>query len=226
MRSTAAALRVAALVATALAAAVGDAHALDQPINGAKLVLRRQGTKPATYFPFLGSAPRLRLSSSLARRLLQEPGSEVPMSRPPSEISSIVVPTDFSPTATKAVEYGAGLAYRLGASLTLLHAVEPLGVALPQALAEAQQIGATESLEGVVKELAARGVKADFAVRMGPAARETIELARERKADLIVIGTHGRSGLSRLLLGSVAENVLRHADCPVLTVRPSGARVE
>lgn len=146
------------------------------------------------------------------------------MSHSANQIRSIVVPTDFSPTATRAVEYGADLAQRLGATLTLLHAVEPLGVALPQALAEAQMVGATESLEGMVKELAARGVSADFAVRMGPAARETIDLARERKADLIVMGTHGRSGLSRLLVGSVAESLLRHADCPVLTVRPSGER--
>jgi universal stress protein A len=142
------------------------------------------------------------------------------MSSAPPPTGCLVVPTDFSPTATHAVDYGASLARRLGVTLALLHVVEPLGIVLPQTLADAQMLGATTTLEQLVEQCKGRGVTADFTVRQGPAASEIIGLARERHAEMIVMGTHGRSGLSRLLVGSVAEHVLRHAPCAVLTLKP------
>jgi nucleotide-binding universal stress UspA family protein len=85
------------------------------------------------------------------------------------------------------------------------------------------QRAATTALDGVGSRAQRSGVKVDTVLRHGPAWSEILAVAAETKADLIVMGTHGRRGLARALLGSVAEKVVRTASCPVMTVREPGA---
>jgi len=142
----------------------------------------------------------------------------------------IMCPTDFSDAAEHAQSQAVGLARALGAELLLLHVATeaPLGntaLYTPEVrrVIESERKWAEEALAARVKMLAAEGLTARSAVRSGAAWQEIVDAATEEKADLIVMGTHGRTGLDRALLGSVAERVVRAAACPVLTVR-LGAR--
>ncbi|HEX8793608.1 MAG TPA: universal stress protein [Polyangiaceae bacterium] len=142
----------------------------------------------------------------------------------------ILVATDFTETSNRAIEAALELATRLGASLTLMHAYEipvlgvPDGalVATPELavrLSEAARI----ALDSTLKRVEGRGVRVDGVLREGVAWEEIDRVADEIDADVIVIGTHGRRGLARALLGSVAENVIRTTYRPVLTIHgPSG----
>lgn len=143
-------------------------------------------------------------------------------------ISRILVPLDFSVHSDRALAYATMLAQRLEASLRLLNVVEPLNAA---ALAgEGYLITVPELTDSMVKEarrrmadyrdIAPPGLVIETDVAVGPAATTIAETAREQQCDLIVMGTHGRTGLAHLFMGSVAERVTRLAPCPVLTVRP------
>jgi nucleotide-binding universal stress UspA family protein len=136
----------------------------------------------------------------------------------------ILVAHDFSDTAEGALHYAVDLAEKLGAALTIVHAYEvpiygfPEGPALvPEMAAQLEQASRT-ALEAVVKRAARQGLKLDARLRQGPAWSEINATAKEVGADLIVLGTHGRKGVARALLGSVAEKVVRTAPLPVLTV--------
>ena len=145
-------------------------------------------------------------------------------------IQRILVPTDFSEPADAALDYAVDLSKTLGASISLVHVFDELldsafsldhYVPLP---AETR----TEILKDVRGRLAervARTGRPDAAadVLVGSPARAIVDTARQQEADLIVMGTHGRHGISHLLLGSVAERVVRTADCPVLTIRAAPA---
>lgn len=149
------------------------------------------------------------------------------MTRMPSRI---LVPTDFSDAADAAFEYAAALAEKLGAALDLLHVVEDpyftsgvfsaeRWVPTPPAMREELLTNAQEQLRARVNRLEQKGVQRTMKVYTGPAAKAITEYAAEHAIDLIVMGTHGRGGMANLLLGSVAERVVRTAPCPVLTVR-------
>ncbi len=148
-------------------------------------------------------------------------------------IESILAATDFSPGAALAVEQAASLAHTLGAKLTLLHVYQIPNYFFPDGSAYiAPPEVLTELTASVADQLAAAAAQArsitggEVAVRSleGAAADQIVRAAREGGFDLIVIGTHGRSGIKRLVLGSVAEQVVRHAECPVFTVREPVAR--
>lgn len=142
----------------------------------------------------------------------------------------ICCPIDFSDASRAAMEAAADLARRFGATLTLLHAYPVPGytfpdgsvVASPRMLQElAEQ--ATRHLgewQRDAQELGAPDVRIHTAV--GEPAAEIVAWAKEAGIDLLVLGTHGRTGLEHALLGSVAERVVRRARCPVLTVHPPG----
>jgi universal stress protein A len=145
-----------------------------------------------------------------------------------ANIRSILAPTDFSPSSERAVEYAAALAAAVGASVHLIHILESLISVVKPWEALATETAAHHErlyLEGRSKlaALAARverlGSHATSEVRSGTPATEIVKAAVDYGADLIVMATHGRSGLPHLLLGSVAEEVMRQAPCPVLTVR-------
>lgn len=147
-------------------------------------------------------------------------------------IKRIVVPTDFSSHADAALEMASGLARMSGARICLVHVVEnPLeGGAWSGRLytLPVETGGGTgvQEAEQRLKSLLTR-LPAEFAagswVRRGDVASAIVDFASEQQADLIVMGTAGRKGLGRLIVGSAAEHVVRHAPCPVLTVRAPAA---
>lgn len=135
----------------------------------------------------------------------------------------ILVPTDFSETAHHGVLYAADLARKVGAKLHLLHVylipTPPAGGAGASAFFDENEEAVADRLQLVAQDIQKSGVSVGTTVTTGDPSRAIVQAADEVGADLIVIGTHGRRGVQRLLLGSVAETVLRHAHCPVLAVR-------
>lgn len=144
----------------------------------------------------------------------------------------ILVPTDFSVHAEQAAHVAVDLSRRYDAPLTFLHIFEPVAYALPDdylIFTAEQQQRLFASLEARLGELSSQAraegaVVAGHRLLQGVAPREIVQLAAEDGFDLIVMGTHGRTGLKHLLVGSVAERVVRLAPCPVLTVRRPDVR--
>ncbi|HSN89855.1 MAG TPA: universal stress protein [Anaeromyxobacteraceae bacterium] len=139
----------------------------------------------------------------------------------------ILCAVDFSKGSSATLEAAADVARRHEANLTLLHVREPPPAAAPSGFApptvpsevEAVEIGRQlERWREEAARLAGREVRAELAA--GAPASEIVRRLREGRFDLAVVGTHGRTGLRRLVLGSVAERVVREAPCPVLVVRP------
>jgi len=153
-------------------------------------------------------------------------------------IKRMLVPTDFSEPSMAALDYAVKLGRSLGSQLTLLFVVEPVYLAVPTDMYAAipsvdmllveQQRSAREQLNKVAQRLQKKGVKCKALMATGSVYQCITNAARQTKADLIVVGTHGRTGLSHILLGSVAERVVQTAPCPVLTVRgaKSGGRAK
>ena len=147
-------------------------------------------------------------------------------------LSTIIVGCDLSPTSEQALERAASLAELHRATLVLVHAqaddaplphvtndmIEQLG-----RVSEAMRIEETRQLAAWLDRMRARGLSAELVGRAGPAGEVVAQVASERAADLIVIGTHGRTGISRFLLGSAATAILRHAPCDVLVCRGATA---
>jgi universal stress protein A len=140
---------------------------------------------------------------------------------------NILVPTDLSEGAEEALDYACELAAQLGATIHLLNVigipamgVPELGVALTSTMIDTMLADNQRSLDVLANARRDRCTIGEVVLKTGDA-RDTInQTARDLGCDLIVMGTHGRRGLSRALLGSVAETVVRSAPCPVLTVRP------
>jgi universal stress protein A len=170
---------------------------------------------------------RQRVDVALARDVLdQGTEDENIMSR----IKRLLVPTDFSPTSEIAFNYALDMAAREAASIHLLHVIDdvslatvyPDGVYVEPPVREEQLIGEAQShLDTVAAACANAGIPATTQVVVGRASACITAEASTRGSDLIVMGTHGRSGFAHLMLGSVAERVVRAAPCPVLTVRDS-----
>jgi nucleotide-binding universal stress UspA family protein len=144
----------------------------------------------------------------------------------PKTIKRIVVATDFSDLASEAVETAVAFAHDSGATLDLVHVASELAFAVPPPMEMVtvpfDMAGAVrdagERLSAEEKRVRARGVTCEGNVLVGRADTQIVEHADKTGSDLIILGTHGRSGLPHALLGSVAEKVVQHAHCPVLTV--------
>ena len=144
-------------------------------------------------------------------------------------IKRILVPIDFTRDSDAALGYAVSLAQQLGASVHLLHVVEnPLTAGMWSAgvyTVEAPGLqvdvvrDAEERLTRMIPTIAGVRYGLEHDVRTGPPAATIVEFARDQLSDLIVMGTHARTGLAHALIGSVAEQVLRTAPCPVLTLR-------
>ena len=143
------------------------------------------------------------------------------------DLRRILVPVDFSPHAGQALKYGAALSEKFGAELYLVHVFQDLAIyqtevvsGAPPILPPVEQLTASArgELERLVREKNLR-VPVHAEVVEGSPVEEVVDYAREKDIDLIVLGTHGRGWLAHVLLGSVAEKVVRKAPCPVLTVR-------
>ncbi len=146
------------------------------------------------------------------------------------EIRSILLPTDFSECGNYALTHATSLARTFGASIICVHAIEPIvpsvgysGMTEPLPIAditEQLEDSAGRALPKLAECEECEGLEVEELIVHGDAASEIVRVARERNVDLIVISSHGRTGLGRMLFGSTAEAVVRHASCPVLVVKP------
>lgn len=144
------------------------------------------------------------------------------------QISEVLVPVDFSEQSALSLKTSTALAERFGASITLLHVIRP-----GQAESDLAELGVrrTEALQAAEKRLAMlaqrRGAGAPFRApeaRRGDPSQEIVQTACDLHADLLVIATHGFTGLKHAFLGSTAEQILHHASCPVLVLRRDESR--
>ena len=141
----------------------------------------------------------------------------------------ILVPLDFSDASARVLEHAKMLAERFEASVELLHVVPNpfmattamlyVGTPLPQDFLNELERDASQRLHNTLTAAEREHLKARSVVKIGDPLIEIVEHARRERVDLIVMGTHGRTGVSHWFLGSVAERVVRTAACPVLTVR-------
>jgi nucleotide-binding universal stress UspA family protein len=152
---------------------------------------------------------------------------------PGGPLRRIVIATDFSEPGDHARDVGVGLAKELGADVHLVHAfdiplalVTPYEVAVPDGLIREAREAARKKLDRALDAVRAKGVQASGHLAEVPAAPAIADLAKEVKADLIVMGTHGRTGLKHVLLGSVAERTLRLSPCAVLAVKPADHQLD
>jgi nucleotide-binding universal stress UspA family protein len=144
------------------------------------------------------------------------------------DLKRILIPTDFSKYSKAALAYAAALAEKFGSELYLLHVVQNLGVMIPDMVNvmppvmpsnEQMTAAVREALDRLIKENQLDKFKVHAEIRLGTPFYEIIQFAKENNVDLIIMGTHGHSGLAHMLLGSVTEKVVRKGPCPVLTVR-------
>jgi nucleotide-binding universal stress UspA family protein len=142
----------------------------------------------------------------------------------------ILVPTDFSEPSNAALEYAVALAEKLGASVHLVHAFELPIVGFPDGtltitaeMASRIIDAAQKALDELVKKYAARSFTVTSSLEQADPRDGVLAAAKKVGADLIVMGTHGRRGISRALIGSVAEGVVRRSPIPVLTVHAESA---
>lgn len=146
------------------------------------------------------------------------------------KLNRILLPTDFSDYAGAATKYACAFAEQFAAELHLLHVLEVhlsatpafgMGLVLPKYIEVSRQ-AAEKAFQEMLDPKWTEKQKVVTALVQGPPFLEIIRYAREKEIDMIIMATHGRSGLAHVLMGSVAEKVVRKAPCPVLTVRPEG----
>ncbi len=150
------------------------------------------------------------------------------------QLKKVLVPVDFSKDSFRAAEYARTFAQPFDAQLVLLHVIEPIYYASPAdmyaaspnlaLLIEEQRKAAETQLQQLADKLSRQGSRVQTLLKSGSPAQVIADTAKRIKADLIIMATHGRTGLAHVLLGSVAERVVRLAPCPVLTVRRTQRR--
>jgi nucleotide-binding universal stress UspA family protein len=156
-----------------------------------------------------------------------KPGAEDPIVH--AHLKRILVPLDFSPPSRRALRFAREWAALFGAEIGLLHVVEPTVAAgefgtVPMGQGQRDLAGrARAALQELVREEFPESPRVSVEVRKGSPSDQIAAVAGEWKADIIIIATHGRTGLKHALLGSTAERVVRHAPCPVLTLRRAPA---
>lgn len=143
---------------------------------------------------------------------------------PVFRLKRILVPVDFSGCSRKALRYALPFAEEFEASIILLHVVSPFLPPAELAMVDVSEIELKMRETGAreldkLRATVAREVPVETALRVGRPDTEIVRAARELEADVIVLSTHGRTGLAHVLMGSTAEQVVRHAGCPVFVVR-------
>jgi nucleotide-binding universal stress UspA family protein len=143
---------------------------------------------------------------------------------PPPKVEKLLLATDLSEASSAATEEAFGLAARLGASLLVVSVIDPGSLLLPGGRFGARVDQVRERRASIAQSLVERGreegVPVSFLVWEGDPGDMIVSAAEAEHADMVVVGSHGRGAVGRLLLGSVSEHVVRHAPCPVLVVRP------
>lgn len=143
------------------------------------------------------------------------------------QFGRILYPTDFSDSAENALQYVTSLAKKYGSKIHVLHVVEPFTYTSDFGIDYSVQYREMEAtakrmIDEIVASIRKNGFDAEGAILSGEPFVEIIRYARQENSDLIVMATHGRKGIEHVLLGSVAEKVVRKSPCPVLTVKKSG----
>jgi len=165
----------------------------------------------------------------VAKARKRGPVADAPPSLP---IHQILVPIDFSTYSKNALRYAIPMARAFGATLHLVYVVEPtiypadLGfgqVVLPGVEEELREKGAGE-LKNLIEKEIPDGVKATSAVRTGKPHQEILAEAQEKEVDLIIVASHGHTGVEHVLFGSTAARLVRLAECPVITIRPQAGK--
>lgn len=133
----------------------------------------------------------------------------------------ILVPTDFSHTGDAALELASTLARDIGATLLIVHAEEPPTAYRGDEIYYQMSEPAKDKLQKMLRKIEPTNsaIPCEHRVISGDPAHAIVRLAKDEEVEMIVMGTHGRTGLSRMLMGSVAEAVVRRAECPVLTYK-------
>lgn len=147
-------------------------------------------------------------------------------------IAKVLAATDFSEDSSLAFSYAEDIARKFGAEIVVLHVDQPLApvmvspdlgpamdVGAMSRISEEQRLIAQRELDKIVQRLRDDGIKAKSLLRVGAPFLEILHASQTENADLIVLGTHGRTGLAHVLMGSVAERVVQKSAVPVLTIR-------
>lgn len=141
-------------------------------------------------------------------------------------LKKILVPLDFSAHSRKALNYAVKLAGQFSSTITVVNVVAPViyaeGMVLPAAMENLDRVSeehARGELDKIAEEVRGHDVACDTHVLLGHPSDEIVNYAKKKETDLLLITTHGRTGLQHFLLGSTAERILRHAPCPVMVVR-------
>lgn len=142
-------------------------------------------------------------------------------------ITRVLIPLDLGESSERTLEYARMVARPFGASLVLMHVVPnpyitaatDVYIPPPQEFLDELERDARKRLEALITEEDRATFRAELILKVGDPACEIVDYARARPANLIVMGTHGRTGVAHLILGSVAERVVRTAPCPVVTMR-------
>lgn len=179
------------------------------------------------HYVFMNIKPAENKSGVAVKPELKETGlpsnEELRSVLPAFKLKKILVPVDFSECTKESLLYAVPFAKQFDARLTLLHVMEPTYLAP----SETSALPITETVEAATKRLkqlrdrCAGTVQCQTLVRLGYCEHEIIKVAQEEGSDLIILSTHGRTGLARLVMGSTAERVVRRAGCPLLIVRPN-----
>jgi nucleotide-binding universal stress UspA family protein len=171
--------------------------------------------------------PRRRPPKEKARQALPSPESH------PSSLSlrCILVPIDFSDHSKNALRYAIPIAAQFGAALRLIYVIEPtiypadlgFGQVVMPGVEEELRSKSEDELKNLIETEIGDRVVAKSIVRMGKPHQEILKEAKEENADLIILATHGHTGVEQILFGSTAMRVVRLAECPVLTIRPQAS---
>ncbi len=170
-----------------------------------------------------GHAAPIETSAETRKPRASRPEADDPIVH--AHLQSILVPLDFSRPSQRAMRFAGEWAMRFGAEVCLLHVVEPTVAvtefgSVPGSTDQRALVAqAKTALEELARKEFPPAVRVRVEVRTGVPYDQIAIAARKLKSDVIIIATHGRTGLSRVLMGSTAERVVRHAPCPVLTVR-------
>lgn len=172
-------------------------------------------------------APRRRPPKPKARQILS------PQEQSPSTLSlrRILVPIDFSVHSKNALRYAIPFAERFGASLSLIYVIEPtiypadlgFGQVVMPGVEEELRSKSEDELKNIIETEIGKRVSATSVVRTGKPHQEILKEAKEENADLIILATHGHTGVEQILFGSTAMRVVRLAECPVMTIRPQAS---
>ncbi len=143
------------------------------------------------------------------------------------EIKTIAIPVDFSETSSIIIEWGKALAKKLGAKIILINVVEDIpafdmttDAKTFQELERTLLEGAREYMQSFLNKHFADFPEVETVITKGKVVEKIIEVAKEKEADLIIMGTHGRKGLDKIVFGSVADGIVKYSPIPVLTINP------